>query len=245
MTDKKEKVGFTTSIPDEYQDEHTVAVIAQVNAATRKMVAEAEAVEWDSRTSRIMSESADLAHTRDVERRAWDEASDLENRVFHFTDSVSTNSVSAAIDILSHWRRLDAGNERPYEVVLTSEGGSVVAGYKLYAYLLQVATERPLVTVASGLCASMATIIHQAGTDRVVEQGCSYLIHDPSGVAVGAVGNLTDTTNWINALKTKGHQILASKSSLTVEEVSEKCSRRDWWELDDRVVELGFADRVR
>jgi ATP-dependent Clp protease protease subunit len=231
--------------PVDLQPAIASAMLEKIQADTRKSVAEATALEWDSRTSRIMSESADLAHTRDVERREWDSASDLENRVFHFADEVGPGSVGACIDVLSHWRRIDEGTDIKYEIVLTSPGGSVVSGYKLYSYIRQIARERHVTTVASGLCASMATIIHQAGTNRVIEEGCSYLIHDPSGVAMGTISSMDDTTAWVNALKNKSHEILAERSNLTVAEVADKASRRDWWCLPEEVLSLGFADELR
>jgi len=98
--------------------------------------------------------------------------------------------------------------------------------------------------VASGVCASMATIIHQAGTKRVIEPGCSYMIHDVSGEVMGSLANMQDTMDWLAKLNSNLHEHLAEKSHKSVDEIAELSKRRDSWYMPAEVVEMGFADEI-
>jgi ATP-dependent protease ClpP protease subunit len=225
-----------------------IAALSKLEAETRQLNAAADATEHDANTSMLMAESAKLAHSRDLERAEWDNAGPLDRRIFHFTDSIGQGSVASAIDLFEHWDKIDSDNgqpNRPYEIVITSGGGSVIHGFKLHSFLKNIAKTHPLTTVASGICASMATVIHQAGTNRVIETGCSYLIHDPSGAAMGSAGDMEDTTAWILSLKTRIHNILAERAKLTSEEIAEKSSRREWFLDDVEVLGFSLADEIR
>lgn len=225
-------------------------------AQLRKLEAEADAAEHDAITSRLLAESADLSHMKDRERMYWERAGSMNQRVLHFTESVTPSSVATACDLLAHWSILEREEEdakgiteredrRPFTIEVCSPGGSVVAGFKLYSAIVSLAKEREVITVATGICASMATVLHAAGSTRLVDHGCSYLIHDPSSGAMGSVGDLEDVVGYMTAIKNNIHTILAERSNLSVKEIAERSQRRDWWLLSDEVVELGFADRVR
>lgn len=120
----------------------------------------------------------------------------------------------------------------------------MISGMKLYSTLKSIAATRTIVTVASGICASMATVIHQAGTQRLVEPGCSYMIHDVSGEVFGSIGNMQDQMDWLNKLNHQLHRALAEHSNLSIDEIAELSKRRDSWYMSEEVVEMGLADRI-
>lgn len=198
----------------------------------------------DNITAQALASSAEIALKREQLKESWEAAANGRNRAYHFTDNVSPDSVEPAIDVLNRWSRLDGDNQRPWSFVICSNGGSVVAGMKLYATLKAVAAQRPLVTVASGICASMATVLHQTGTTRLIEPGCSYMIHDVSGVADGSITNMQDTMDWMGQLNGQLHMFLAEKSGKSVEEIAEMSKRRDAWYMPADVVAHGFADKI-
>lgn len=217
----------------------------------RKAEAEAEyfraktvGQEIDNRTADALAHSADIALGRERLKEKWDAASNGRNRSYHFTDTVTTDTVEAAVDILNRWQRLDEGNHDPYRFIICSPGGSVIAGMKLYSTLAAIAATRPLITVASGLCASMATVIHQTGTERVIEPGCSYMIHDVSGEVMGKLADMQDTMDWLAKLNNTLHVHLAERSKLPVEEIAALSKRRDSWFMPEEIIEMGLADRI-
>lgn len=208
-----------------------------------KLAQEIRAAKADADLAETLSEAAKLAHTKDVRRWEFETAGDADSRVFRFPTSVNQDSVSAVIDTLSRWDRLDADKpERAFHLYLTSPGGMIMPGISLYNFLVRLAAKRPLITVASGFCASMATVIHQAGTQRLIEAGTSYLIHDASGGAYGDVSSLRDQAEWMDRINADLHGFLAKRSKLSVQEIGEKSKRRDWTLTAEQTVELGFAD---
>lgn len=200
----------------------------------------------DNELARHILKAGEFASHRETRKFQWEAAADQYHRVYHLNSDIDDTSVSHAISTLSRWHRMDTamGEHGEYRVVICSPGGYISVGMKLYAFLKNLGLDRNIITIASGFCASMATIIHQAGTERWIDSGTSYLIHDPSGYAGGTIGDIEDTKAWMDQLKQQGHIILAERSKLTAEEIGERCKRRDWWMLSDEVVELGFADKV-
>lgn len=214
-------------------------------AKARYYEAQADGQLIDNETAGALATSAKIATHREEMKEVWEGASNGRNRAYHFTDVVDGDNVDRAVDVLNRWQRLDAGHpERPWRFIICSGGGSVTAGMKLYATLKSVAAQRPLITVASGFCASMATVIHQTGTLRLIEPGCSYMIHDVSGNVDGALGNMQDTMKWLEKLNHQLHIALAEKSVKTIEEIAEMSRRQDSWFMPEEVVEAGFADRI-
>lgn len=201
--------------------------------------------QWiDNETASVLAASAQIALGREKRKESWDEASNGRNRVYHFTDDITDRSVDPCIDVLNRWARLDQDNDDPWRFVICSSGGSVVHGMKLYSTLKSIADRRPLVTVASGLVASMATVVHQAGNTRLIEPGCSYMIHDVSGGMDGSITSMEDTMDWLKKLNARLHVALAEKSNLSVEEVGTMAKRRDSWLMAEEAVEKGFADAI-
>lgn len=199
----------------------------------------------DNRTAEALAITAEISAAREIDSRKWEDVGASRVREYHFTSQVDGDSVDRAIDVLSRWQRLDADDPtRPYKFVICSPGGAVVYGMKLYSTLKAIASKRPVITVASGLCASMATIIHQAGTLRVIEPGCSYLIHDVSGESFGSVGSMQDTMDWMNKLNHALHVMLAEKASISLDEIAALGKRRDGWFMPEEIVAYGLADVI-
>lgn len=210
-----------------------------------KLMQEIRASKADADLAETLAAAAELAHRKDLRRWDFEIAGDAESRVFRFPTSINQDSVSAVIDTMSRWDRLDQDRpDRTYELVLTSPGGMIMPGVSLYNHLRRLGERRPLVTVASGFCASMATVVHQAGTRRLIERGTSYLIHDASGSAYGDVSSLRDQADWMDRINKDLHRFLAERSNLSVEEIGERAKRRDWTLTAEEAVELGFADEL-
>lgn len=213
-------------------------------AQARYFDAQTRGQDIDNRTAEALATSAEIALGREQLKESWDAASNGRNRVYHFTDNVTSDTVESTVDILNRWQRLDKGNDRPWRFVICSGGGNVIAGMKLYSTMKAIGKERPFVTVASGICASMATVLHQAGTHRIIEPGCSYMIHDVSGEVFGNIASMQDQMDWLNKLNHQLHIALAEKAHKTVEEIAALAKRRDSWFMPEEIVEMGLADEI-
>lgn len=60
-----------------------------------------------------------------------------------------------------------------------SPGGEVEVGEAIYNYLKSL--KQPIKTVGSNMVASIATVIFMAGSTRVINEGCEFMIHLPMG----------------------------------------------------------------
>lgn len=206
--------------------------------------AQAKGQDIDNITAQALADSAKIALRREQLKDEWDASANGRNRVYQFTGDVKEETVEPTLDILGRWSRMDRDNQDPWRFSICSSGGNVVFGMKLYSTLRSIAETRPLIVIASGMCASMATVIHQAGTERLIEPGTSYLLHDVSGATEGTLASMQDTMGWLKKINSRLHEALAEKSNLDVQAIGELCERRDSWLMAEEVVEKGFADRI-
>lgn len=236
----------TAKITVTLDEEKAKAEVRKLNAEASYAEAQAKAQIFDANLAEYLSQTALISLKNEERRYTSGLAGDLNNRVYRFDDEVDEDSVSAAIETLSRWHRLDTENKdnRPYKFVICSGGGSVVHGMKLYSCLKSLGEYREIFTIGSGVVASMATILLQAGTTRLIEPGTSFLLHEVSGSSFGKINDLKDTMIWFQQLNFMLDSILASRSRLTVEEITELTTRKDVWLQPEQVVEKGFADLI-
>lgn len=95
---------------------------------------------------------------------------------------VFADSVDAVIGQLEALRL--KGSKKAY-LVITSPGGSVVAGAKLISYM--DASPMEVDTVCEVICASMAAHIHQAGKQRYMVDRSILMFHPASGGTQGTI----------------------------------------------------------
>lgn len=205
--------------------------------------------EADNRLSEALAATAQLAANRDERLARWELASGNNYRKYYLGGNIEVNNVLNTIDVLSRWDRMDiedGADHRPYHINLCSPGGDVIHGYQLYSYLKGLSQRRKVIITASGICASMATIIHQAATpgERVIEPGCTYLLHEVSGGTAGRFDSIADTADWMRQLNENMYNIFAENSHLTADEIRERVSRREKFLTPTEVIEWGLADRV-
>lgn len=205
------------------------AEAAHLDALQRKEVALAEAAELD------------LQAKRRAQRFA--EAKDAEHRVYQFTSQVGDTSVEACMATLAAWTRL--GHE-PITLCLNSPGGSVLHGLRLYDFLRTLVEQHavPVTTITLGYAASMAGILFQAGSDRVVAPNAYVLVHEVSAGAIGKIGDLEDTVDFVKKLNDRLFSILASRATVSKAALLNRAKRKDYWIDAETVLKLGLADRI-
>jgi ATP-dependent Clp endopeptidase proteolytic subunit ClpP len=174
------------------------------------------------------------------------EAGAWHNQIFELTGAINSLTVSTAIDAIGTWSRMNPGSD--ITIVFTSPGGSVFDGLALYDFI-QDLKERghKVTTVARGWVASMAGVLLQAGTERVMAPNSYLMIHEPLRVAfleVIKASDMKDDALLFERLWNKCIEILGERSTMTNRQIKTKSSRRDWWLDPADAVELGFADRV-
>lgn len=221
----------------EAEARHADAEAAKASAESRKLAAEAD-----------MEESAlvlKLLNQEDTERDHREKlAANKFYHLYHFTDSVSSNSVKSCMDQLNLWHRLEPGCSM--EIVFTSPGGSVIDGMVLFDYLQVLRREKHEITTgALGMAASMAGILLQAGDVRWMGREAWVLLHEGSFGAVGTVAQVEDTVEWVKKIQQRILDIFAARSKVSRSFIKSRWRRKDWWLSSDECLKYGFVDEVR
>lgn len=205
-------------------------------AQTAKFTAEAQAAE--AMTRRIDLEAGNLEFEREMRG-----AAEFEHRIYTFDDQVNEGSVQECMRVLGLWIRRP--EQRPITISFNSPGGDLFQGLALYDFIQQIRNSGTRVdTAAIGMAASMGGVLLQAGERRTMTPNSYMLIHEVSAGRSGTVAELQDAIKFTNKLQGRCLDILAERSWLSVEEIAENWSRRDWWMDAAEAHDLGFCDEV-
>lgn len=164
-------------------------------------------------------------------------------------DPIYGDLAEMVIATLDRWERYPVDENEPprppIQINLNSPGGSVMDGLALYDTILRLRRKGFTVnTRATGLVASMATILLQAGEERVADANVSILVHEIAGATGGKISGIRDEARAMERLNQRLLGILAERSTLTAEEIKERADYREWWLDAEEALELGFVDRI-
>lgn len=172
--------------------------------------------------------------------------SDIRNRVYNFLGPISLESVEHASNAILAW---DRESKESITLRLMSPGGEVPSGLYLYDLVSAIAESgTPVRTIALGNANSMAAVVLQAGSTRLIGPNSWITLHEVSvsgnpyeSMTVSEKEDQDKTVRRINGRLVK---ILASRSTLTVAELSKKIKKTDWTLEPEEAVKYGFADAI-
>ena len=232
--------------------------VAQAEAARATAVKEASLARQSEALAR--KEEALAAKAEIDQRKAEHEekerlaANDF-HHVYYYTSEVSESSVRDCIKQLDKWMRLAPGCD--IEIIFSSPGGSVVDGMRLFDHIQMVRRAGHRVTTGTtGMAASMAGILLQAGDLRWMGSEAWVLIHEVQAGAMGSWGELEDRMDWLKRIQGRILDIFAARASqaksrgtaekaLTRKEFERNWSRKDWWLDSAECLKYGVVDEVR
>lgn len=198
-------------------------------ARLRAALAKAELAELELREAQ-RSEASRLARSEN-------------RREFKWTGGIDNASVAAAIEVLDMWSHRD-----PYEPIgltLCSPGGDVIGGFALYDFLQELRRRgHGLTTTATGMAASMAAILLQAGDVRVIQPSAMVLVHEVSAAMSGRMTEVEIEVEMIRKLQNRALDILAERATVTRATIAKNWKKGDWWLTAEQAVKYGFADYV-
>ena len=138
-----------------------------------------------------------------------------------------------------------AQNKEPIFVYINSPGGEVHSGYAIFDTLRFI--EAPVVTIVTGLAASMGSIIALAAPleRRFALPNAKFLIHQPS-VQGGLAGSVSDIEIHAKDLIDTKNQIieLYVKETGRTEEEIRKAIDRDKWMSAGAAQDFGLIKKV-
>lgn len=145
-----------------------------------------------------------------------------------------------ARDVVSAVRCLDL-KKGPIHLVIASTGGDEGAGWAIYDALRLAHND--VVTEAYGSCQSIAALILQAGTTRLLSPDCRFMVHNGSIEMAATVTQMRSYGKEIQFLTQRYYEELAARSGLTVRRVRALCDRETFLSAAE-AVDLGFADGI-
>ena len=171
------------------------------------------------------------------------EAKLLEQRTIFVSEGINS---SVAKNVVNHLLALAAqDSEKPIYMYLNSPGGEVNSGFAIYDTMRFIKPE--VRVVATGLCASIATII-MLGAPKEWRMGMpntKFLIHQPliGGHIQGQASDLEITAREIIKTRKKINELLSKECDQPYERVEEDTTR-DYWMNSVEAKEYGLISKV-
>jgi ATP-dependent protease ClpP protease subunit len=134
-----------------------------------------------------------------------------------------------------------AGVKGPLDVHINSSGGAVGDGIAI-ANAVRAHPGRKR-TIVDGMAASIASIIMQAGDERIVEPGSMVMIHDASTAAAGTASDFEKMAADLNKHSDNLAKQYADRAGGTPEQWRSTMKAETWFSADEAVA-AGLADRV-
>lgn len=167
-----------------------------------------------------------------------------EQLVYTFDERVDAATVRMCMETLTLWSRRHPGSS--LKLIFNSPGGHMIDGFALFDFLLELRSQGHVVeTVALGMAASMAGVLLQAGTTRVVGPNSWMLIHEVSAGALGTTSEMEDAVNFTKRLQSQMLDLLSERATVTRATIARRWKKTDWWLNAEEMVQYGFADEIR
>lgn len=185
----------------------------------------------------------DLEAERRREKRR--KARDLVESHYDFEGVVNDGSVKHFSDWLLERRLVAPG--KPVTLNIYSPGGSVFAGFVMMDAMREAREDGVEITAKiSGMGASMAGIVAQAATTRLIGKDSWLMLHEIGTGMFGGfkLSDLADEQEFLRRLSRQCDKWYADRSGgkWTVEAIEKKVKKFDWWLSADEAVEAGFMD---
>ena len=148
-----------------------------------------------------------------------------------------------ALSAVSQINYLASKRKSPIKIVINSGGGSVTAGLAIYDAMKAAPCE--IITVATGVAASMGAFLLSAGTvgKRYVTPSAEVMLHQPSAGTQGRVSDMEINVEHFIRVKQKINSILSQNTGKSEEEIKRDLER-DCWMNAEEAVAYGIADKI-
>lgn len=129
-------------------------------------------------------------------------------------------------------------------VYINSPGGDVFEARAISSALKRLSADGVKVTaVIDGLCASAATMIALACDEVHMNDGCQFMIHEASGVAVGTKNEIRAYADLCEKVEQDIVQDYVAKTGISADEILAMMEAETWMSADE-AFEKGFIDHI-
>lgn len=182
------------------------------------------------------------------EKKEADDAAKDEGMMGKFLKT-RTILVSGQVDqelaekVMSRLLILEAENNDPIKMIITSPGGHVDSGFAIYDTMRFI--KSPVITIGAGWVASIAVPIFFGGTSgkRFSLPNTRFLLHQPSGGAGGQAADIRIEAQEILKIRTKINQMISEETGQDTEKVR-KDSDRNFWMSAEEALAYGLANKI-
>ena len=172
------------------------------------------------------------------------------NSIYQFRGPVDWDLISPLTEKVTLWREIandTAGKDNDFTVSITSNGGSIFAGFGVFDLIRDACNEGlNITTEVRGYACSMGSVLAQAGTTRTITPNSWVMLHEAAAyrTELMSVSDLRDQSELLDSLQARLYGLYTERSLLTVEKITEKCNRKDWWLPATEALELGLVDKI-
>ena len=150
------------------------------------------------------------------------------NQVLRLKGEVGVNVESLIVDL----NRLNKDSHvKSIYLLIDSPGGSVLDGAKFVSAI--EASPKPVYTVCTTICASMAAIIHQYGVKRLMTDRSALMFHDAAGGLQGPLPQMRSRLNFFDRLTTKMDAFIAKRAGISLESFINDLHSEIWMDAED------------
>lgn len=136
---------------------------------------------------------------------------------------------------------LDQEETSPIYMLIDSPGGSVLDGSALISAMKTL--KSPVYTICVGMCASMAAMIHQEGTKRLMTESSVLMFHPASGTSSGTLDLMQNELTLFKSIVYRMESRVSRRWKMDVDEYKQRTQSGLWltsWDALDR----GVADDI-
>lgn len=223
----------------EIEEKKALAAKYRVDAERAQLDADIQAHEEKRRFNLLKSETRTYKERELAER----------DRTLYLTagvDDAMAESVSIAFAQWDIKNDLSPEPNREATLIIHSHGGSVVDGLEIYDTIVRYRNDGwKINTRITGIAASMAGVIAQAGEVREITPFATFHMHELSSAAWGSYSEIRDRQKFHEMLMGKLATILSERSALSQEEVLRLFeTNRDTYLSADQALEMGLVDVI-
>ena len=161
-------------------------------------------------------------------------------------DAIVGQNTDLWILALQTWERRNPGE--PITIDINSPGGSVTDGLSLFDQIRRMRRKgHHITTRGTGLVASMAAVLLQAGDVRIMDARAKLLVHEGSTSFGGgslSVAEQDDYRAFSELLRVDILDILCERATITRKQMQARWRRKDWYLGAEEALSLGLCDAV-
>lgn len=163
----------------------------------------------------------------------------LDDNTVYLRDEVNNSSISVVMHKLGS---VLSKGDTAY-LYITSPGGSVVAGNNLVTFIEAMQAQGKKIICIADIAASMAFVITQSCSERLVKQDSIVMQHQASFALEGQTENNISMMNLLLDMLNYTDLKQAKRIGLTLEEFKKKIAH-DWWLFGVNAVKENVADKL-